>query len=177
MTANQINYLKYLEDYRTHVAQETETHRANVAREQEQARANTLNYQASVYSTEAGMRNADVNAETQRVVAGIHAQATVASSYISAQASRYAADRRSADNIINAAVTSRVQMSQLEETQRHNVTVETETERHQKREDRSKTWSNVIQAGGNVLSFVGKTMDTGVKAAQMFMNTKARNVG
>jgi hypothetical protein len=176
MTANQINYLKQIEEHRSNVAQETETRRANLAREAENARANTLNYQASVYSTEAGMRNADVNAETQRVVAGIHANASIVSAAISADASKYASDMNRGNTILNITSTQRIKANELGEAQRHNKAVEEETARHQQREDRSRTWSNVLTGAHNFVSDVINAGNLGVKAMDTLMNTKARRV-
>jgi len=184
MTANQINYLKLIEDRRSNLAREQETHRANVtaegetaranrAREAENIRANTLNYQASIFSTEAGMRNADVNAETQRVVAGIHANASIASAAISADASRYASDTQRTINRENILHDTLVKADQLGETKRHNQVVEAETERHQKREDRSRTWGNVISVGHNIVNDAS-SMISSVSRLIGTMNTAAR---
>jgi hypothetical protein len=176
MTANQINYLKQIEEHRSNIAQETETHRANVAREAENARANTLNYQASIYSTEAGMRNADVNAETQRVVAGIHAAASIQGAAISADASRYATDTNRIINMSRITSDQTIAASNLGETRRHNVAVETETERHQTRQDRSNTWKNVISGVGTVLNAGHNVVSDVISAGSLLMNTKSRRV-
>lgn len=187
MTANQINYLKHVEEHRTNVEQEkernrsnmameAETRRANQAREAENSRANTLNYQASIYSTQANMRNADVNAETQRVVAGIHANATITSAAISADANRYATDVNRSNVLSNIQKDTLIAADKLGEERRHNQVVEEETARHQKRQDRSTTWKNVVQGAHNFVGDVISAGNLGNNILSSIMNTKARRV-
>lgn len=187
MTANQINYLKQVEEHRTNVVQEqertrsnmameAETRRANKAKEAENARANTLNYQASVYSTQASMRNADVNADTQRVVAGIHANATITSAAISADASKYASDINRGNTLLNIQKDTLIAADKLGEERRHNQAVEGETSRHQTRQDRSTTWKNVIQGAHNFVGDVISAGNLGNNILSNIMHTKARRV-
>lgn len=187
MTANQINYLKHVEEHRTNVEQEnerrrsnmameSETRRANQAREAENARANTLNYQASIYSTDAGMRNADVNAETQRVVAGIHADATITSAAISADASKYATNMNRSNVLSNIRKDTLIAADKLGEERRHNKAVEAETVRHQTRQDRSTTWKNVLTGAHNFVGDVISAGNLGNNIVSNIMNTRARRV-
>lgn len=124
MTANQIAYNRMLEESRTHRVQEEETHRANVVKEQEQNRANTLNYQASIYATDAAMRNAQLNADTQRYVAGLNYASSVYATDVNAANQRYNTDQnvqqRNREMWMNYTLNNR----SFAETERHNVAME-----------------------------------------------------
>lgn len=113
MTANQIAYMKAIEEQRTHRAQETENQRHNVVTEAETKRANTLNAEVS-------QRNVDVQTHTQRELTTKQVEAGILNTQVSSDASRYGASASAGATTYAAQLNYDINQQKVAEEKRHN---------------------------------------------------------